>query len=204
MINVKEAHKLYDVAFTKRGKKFDAQVGDAYKDVENFVSVDEVDKYLDNLVKESIAEGMDEASFSTEDFLIKMNLTEKWNKKREELTEKYDLLFGTDYNSPDRFLDGTVTSICSDILAKNEYISVNRYKHIFTWKLVDDKKQPKFNFLEKIATRRQQSADFKQHLAESKLEWEQQEQEQEETRKMTKFAKILVKELKNDSRKEII
>ena len=77
MINMEEAHKLYDDTITKRGKKFDSQLDAAYKDIEDFVPFETVDKYLDSLVKKTIAEGVNEAKFSTNDFLTQMNLTEK-------------------------------------------------------------------------------------------------------------------------------
>lgn len=201
MINIEVAHKLYDETITKRGKKFDSQLDAAYKDIEDFVPVETVDKYLDALVKKTIAEGVGEARFSTKDFLTQMNLTEKWEDKKKELIKKYDLIFGPNYNTPDYFLYNTVTATCSQILAKNQYISTNRYKHTFTWELVNKKGEPKFNILGKILSRRQDSANFQAYLSESRYEWDKEEKEQEETRKMTKFAKILAKELKTDSNK---
>ena len=59
---------------------------------------------------------------------------------------------------------------------------------------------PKFNFLDKILSRRKDSANFQEYLSESRYERDQEEKEQEETRKMTKFAKILAKELKDSSK----
>lgn len=201
MINIEEAHKLYDETVTKRGKEFDAQIKGAYKDVEDFVPVPIVDKYLDSLVKERIAEGIDTARFSTKDFLNKMKLNEKWEEKKKELTKKYPLIFGTNYSSgPDVFLNNEVRETCSEILARNQYISVNRYKHTFTWELVDQNRMPKCNFLDKILSRRKDSANFQEYLSESRYERDQEEKEQEETRKMTKFAKILAKELKDSSK----
>lgn len=201
MINIEEAHKLYDETITKRGKKFDSQLDAAYKDIEDFVPVETVDKYLDALVKKTIAEGVGEARFSTKDFLAQMNLTEKWEDKKKELIKKYDLIFDPNHNTPDYFLDNTVTATCSQILAKNQYISTNRYKHTFTWELVNKKGEPKFNILGKILSRRQDSANFQAYLSESRYEWDKEEKEQEETKKMTKFAKILAKELKTGSNK---
>lgn len=202
MINVKEAHKLYDETFTKKNEKFHSQAKAVQKELENFVTVEDVDKYLDILVKESIAEGMYDARFSTKDFLTKMNLTEKWNEKKKELTEKYDAVFDEKgYNSPDRLLDGEVAGTCSEVLSKNEYFSVNRYKHVFTWEMFDENKQPKIKFLEKIMARKQDSDAFDQYLAESRYKREEKERAEEETRKMIKFAKILAKELKVDSEK---
>lgn len=201
MINVEEAHKLYDNSVTKRGKEFDAQLKGTYREVEDFVPIKTVDEYLDSIVKKSIAEGFDTAKFSTKDFLDKMNLNDKWEEKKKELIQKYPLIFRAKYSSsPNVFLNNIVKDTCSEILARNQYIPVNRYKHIFTWEVVDKDRTPKFAFLDKILSRRKDTANFKEYLDESRYRRDKEEKEQEETRRMTKFAKILAKELKDSNK----
>lgn len=189
MITLKDAVKLREKEDGKHSEEFDKE----YKQVDDacfkFLDAKLIDKYLDELIKKHVING--EAEYKFEDFFKQNELAEKWDKKKAELLKECPVF--TKLNDPTRILKQQFYFDCEDILKHYGYVgeAIDIYNHSFTW--ISDSREPKSMF-EKFIARRRKNEQMNYLTANIRNKFDKEQKDKEETRKMTKFAKILVKE----------
>ncbi|MCT7731635.1 hypothetical protein [Lactobacillus crispatus] len=191
MITLQNAMNLTNQEEKKNSAKFKKELNKVTNDVTNFLDVKLIDKYLNNLVKKNAITG--EAEYKLEDFLKENHLNAAWCDKRKELLQ--DCPVFTKFNDPTDTLRQNFYFECQKILKHYGYVgeALDVYSHTFNWLV--DAKEPK-SALAKFIAHRHEEQQWEYRMADRKRKFDKEQKDKEETRRMTKFAKILAKELR--------
>lgn len=184
----KDAEKITEQKRDKYYQQFDKEVPAIDKYLDGIFQKPLLESYLQVVIEDNIDRGI--AKYSLDDFTKRGNKPIDINSLANFLKEQYPAI--TKLNDPKNIIKRHFNFACFYILKEYGY-DTDSYRKEFSWRSErPDDSSLLGNFKAKMADRAWQKSREKSYFAEK----ERQQAEEEETAKMTKFAKILAKELK--------